>query len=134
VHAILRDAGLGADEKSLHALAESHGRSVGASEADITAAVAASAAALAHPLVVRASTSQRLHREFPVTLEVEPGRLLEGTIDLAYFDGLRWTIVDFKTDADLSAKRTQYERQLQWYSLALSRITGQPVEAVLLSI
>jgi len=43
-------------------------------------------------------------------------------------------IVDFKTDADVGEHRTQYERQLQWYAFALSKITGMPARAFLLAV
>ena len=60
--------------------------------------------------------------------------MLEGTIDLAFLEGGVWTVVDFKTDADIGTKRQQYERQLQWYVYAISRVTGQPARGVLLSV
>jgi ATP-dependent exoDNAse (exonuclease V) beta subunit len=130
VHAILRDADLAADRATLGALADSHGRLLGSPDGEVNAAVDAAAAALAHPMVVRARSAARVHREMPVTLEIEPGRIFEGTLDLAFLEGSLWTIVDFKTDT----RPAQYERQLQWYSVALSRITGQAVQAVLLAV
>ena len=36
-------------------------------------------------------------------------------------------MVDFKTDAELSANHARYQRQAQWYAYALSRLTGLPV-------
>ncbi|MBV8819683.1 MAG: PD-(D/E)XK nuclease family protein, partial [Acidobacteriaceae bacterium] len=134
VHAILRDAELHADALTLESLAKSNGRALGASDAEISAAAVAASSALKHPLVTQALNSPRVHREFPVTLPVEQCRMLEGTLDLAYLHDGRWTIIDFKTDANLEQRKAQYETQLQWYCLALSRITGQPAEAVLLSI
>jgi ATP-dependent exoDNAse (exonuclease V) beta subunit len=59
---------------------------------------------------------------------------LEGVIDLAFESGGTWNIVDFKTDADLASNRAHYKRQLQWYSLAISRLNKMPVRAYLLSI
>ena len=81
-----------------------------------------------------AAAAQRVHREYPVILPLEGNRVFEGVIDLAYFDGDRWTVVDFKTDAGLGAKRKAYERQLQWYAHALQVIHGTPVRAVLLAL
>jgi hypothetical protein len=43
-------------------------------------------------------------------------------------------IVDFKTDADSSERRSQYERQLQWYGRALIELTKLPARACLLEI
>jgi ATP-dependent exoDNAse (exonuclease V) beta subunit len=69
-----------------------------------------------------------------VTLKLQDGRLLEGVIDMAYVDGGVWTIVDFKTDADVGERRAQYERQLQWYAYALAQLSGIPARAFLLSV
>ena len=60
--------------------------------------------------------------------------MLEGTIDLAYLEAGMWTIVDFKTDADIAAKRAQYVRQLQWYADAFSKITGKPARSILFTL
>jgi ATP-dependent helicase/nuclease subunit A len=59
---------------------------------------------------------------------------MEGVIDLAFIENDSWIVVDFKTDANFEATRTRYERQLQWYAHALSKLTGLPARAVLLSI
>jgi ATP-dependent exoDNAse (exonuclease V) beta subunit len=67
-------------------------------------------------------------------LKLDTNRVLEGVIDLAFEAEGRWHIVDFKTDADVAANRIHYERQLRWYSLALSRLNNAPVRAHLLSI
>jgi ATP-dependent helicase/nuclease subunit A len=65
-------------------------------------------------------------------------RLMEGVIDLAFVEDNAWVIVDFKTDADISGhpskQRDQYQRQLQWYASALSRLTGLPARAYLLGV
>ena len=55
-------------------------------------------------------------------------------IDLAFIEDGRWTIVDFKTDADLAELRTQYQRQLQWYAFAMTQMTGVSARAVLLGV
>ncbi len=130
VHDMLRDVAFDAGRPAIEALAASHR---GTSE-EIEAATEAVLNALAHPVIQRAARASRLHRELPVALPIENGRILEGTIDLAFLEGDLWTIVDFKTDADIASKRTQYERQLQWYVYALARITGQQARAVLLSL
>ena len=134
VHTILRDTPLDADRAVLTALAEVHSRLIGAPTAEIEAAVEAVAAALAHPLLAMASAARQLHRELPVILKLDANRVLEGVIDLAFEAEGRWHIVDFKTDADIEANRAHYERQLHWYSLALSRLNSAPVRAHLLSI
>ena len=67
-------------------------------------------------------------------LRLEENRLLEGVIDLAFLEQGAWTVVDFKSDADLKARRADYRRQLQWYGAALARITGQPVRGWILGV
>lgn len=132
VHLILRDAGF--DGSVVERLAKTHARSLGADEQEVKAATAAALAALGHPLFDRARQAQACYRELPVTLNLGEGRMLEGSIDLAFIEDGVWHIVDFKTDAYVSAKRTQYERQLRWYAAALTRITGQPATCYLLGI
>jgi ATP-dependent exoDNAse (exonuclease V) beta subunit len=134
VHAILRDVDLQAEAEAIRSLAGSHGRTLGAPAAEVKAASATVEAVLAHPLIQSARQAERCLRESPVTLPLPNGKMLEGTIDLAYFDGATWTIVDFKTAADIASKRTHYERQLQWYAAAFSKITGKPTRAVLFAL
>ncbi|MBZ5606751.1 MAG: UvrD-helicase domain-containing protein [Acidobacteriia bacterium] len=134
VHTILRDAPLDADRVALQALAEVHGRLLGATPEEIDHASAAALGALAHPLIERARKSDRVRREFPVLLRLEGARVLEGVIDLLFESGGRWHIVDFKTDAELAPNRVRYERQLRWYALAVSRLNKAAVEAHLLSV
>lgn len=134
VHAVLRDAGLDADRNAIRRAAELHARLFGAPPEEIEAACESADAALAHPLLGRARRAGRCHREYPFTLPLEGGRLLEGVIDLAFVEDGAWVIVDFKTDADVEANRRRYERQLQWYAFALRRLTGMPARAVLLGI
>lgn len=45
-----------------------------------------------------------------------------------------WVVVDFKTDADLTDRRRQYERQLQWCAYALKEVTGWGARAVLMGV
>ena len=134
VHAIIRDVDLSASDKAIRSLAASHSRSLGAPPAETEAAATGVAAVLAHPLLQSARQAVRCMRESPVTLPLADGRILEGTIDLAYLDGDTWTIVDFKTDADVAAKRSHYIRQLQWYAAAFSKITGKSVRAILFAL
>jgi ATP-dependent exoDNAse (exonuclease V) beta subunit len=139
VHGVLRDVSLDGDANTIRQLAELHGRLVGAPGAEIDAACEAIESALNHPLLKRARAAARCHREYPVTLKLDSGKLFEGAIDLAFVEadadsGQTWTIVDFKTDADLPARRPQYQRQLQWYAHALAQLTGMPATAYLLSV
>lgn len=134
VHAVMRDVALDAEESAIESFVALHGRIVGASEAECAAAQAAVRAALAHPLLARAQAARRRHREYPIVLPLENGRLLEGVVDLAFVENDAWVVVDFKTDANMSARRGPYERQLQWYAYALTKLTGIPAKAFLLGI
>ena len=60
--------------------------------------------------------------------------MLEGALDLAFLENGIWTVVDFKTDADLAPRRRHYEAQLRWYALALSRLTGQQARCILFGV
>ena len=134
VHAILRDIGFDADPGAIERLARSHGRLLGATDDEVAAAAAIVDRALKHSLVRRAAAAERCHRELPMRLRTDDGRMLEGVIDMAFLEAGRWTILDFKTDAKLGGKRLHYEHQLRWYALALSRLTGSAVSAHLLAL
>jgi ATP-dependent exoDNAse (exonuclease V) beta subunit len=131
---VMRDVALDADRAAIQRVAEWNTRLLGSSSEERDAAVAAVTAALAHPLLARARSAQRCHREYPLALQLDDGGMLEGIIDLAFVENDQWTIVDFKTDADTSDRRAQYERQLQWYGFALARLTKMPARAYLLEI
>ena len=134
VHAIMRDVPLDAAPERIARLAGLNARAIGAPAEERDAACSAVEAASEHPLIERARRAARRHREYPVTLQLDDGRLLDGIIDLAFVENDSWIIVDFKTDAGASERRLQYERQLQWYAFALARLTGMPARAFLLAI
>ncbi len=133
-HAILRDVSLDASPTQIRNIAELNARVLGAPPAELKSAAAAVEAALKLPLLDRARAAERCHREYPIVLKLEDARLLEGILDLAFFENGTWTIVDFKTDADVSDRGEQYERQLRWYAFGLGQLTGKAVRAVLLSV
>lgn len=134
VHATLRDVTLDAEAAAIRRAADMNARLTAASTEEVDAACASVEAALNHPLLDRARKAKRCHREYPVTLALETGRLVEGVIDLAFVENGAWMVVDFKTDADAADRRKAYERQLQWYARALTELTGLPAHAVLLSL
>jgi len=135
VHTILRDVRLEGDEAQIGHVARLHSRVLEAGPEEEAAAVQAVRSALAHPLLQQAASSPRCYRELPVSLKVEEGRILEGTIDLAFVDDSNcWVVLDFKTDADLQSKRDRYERQVRWYLTALGQITGRDTKGWLLGI
>ncbi len=97
-------------------------------------AIQAVANTLAHPLLARARSAMRVHREFPIVLKLEDQKVLEGIVDLAFVEKGVWQIVDFKTDADLTANQTHYKRQLHWYAKAIAQLNNAPTRAHLLSV
>ncbi|HLK18774.1 MAG TPA: UvrD-helicase domain-containing protein [Bryobacteraceae bacterium] len=134
VHTILRDVPLHADEAAITALAKVNARLLGAPPEEMDHAIQAVANTLAHPLLARARSAMRVHREFPIVLKLEDQKVLEGIIDLAFVEKGVWQIVDFKTDADLTANQTHYKRQLQWYAKAIAQLNNAPISAHLLSV
>jgi ATP-dependent exoDNAse (exonuclease V) beta subunit len=134
VHNVMRDVPLDAGRDAILRLVEWNTRLLGSPAEERDAAAAAVEGALAHPLLHRARAAERSHREYPLVLKLDDGRLLEGFIDLAFVENGRWSIVDFKTDADTLERRSQYERQLQWYGFALAQLTNMPARAWLLEI
>jgi ATP-dependent helicase/nuclease subunit A len=62
------------------------------------------------------------------------GTLIEGTIDLAFEDAGGLTVVDFKTDRELSTDLERYERQLRMYCMALATARGKPATGILMRI
>ena len=135
VHAVLAEVDLHADASQVARVAALQGRIVGASADEVSAAGAAVIAALAHPVIARAAASLALRRETPVSLRLEDGRLAEGIVDLAFREpGRGWTVVDWKTDVELGARRATYAAQVQLYAEAIARATGELAEPLLLVV
>ena len=141
VHAVLASIELHARRERISSVASIQGRLFGASAEEIQAAADAVAAALDHSLLRRAAQSERngsLRRETPLTHRRPDGTLVEGIVDLAFFEddaGRRaWTVVDFKTDREIGAALATYRRQLGLYVEAIKAATGQPAHGVLLLV
>jgi ATP-dependent exoDNAse (exonuclease V) beta subunit len=61
--------------------------------------------------------------------------MVEGIVDLAFQDGDRWTVVDYKTDRELATiGRERYRRQVALYASAIARATDTPCSGVVLVI
>ncbi len=87
------------------------------------------AAFFASDLARRMAESQERQREWPFTLKVEGGMLLQGVLDACFMEDGAWVLVDFKTDrGDREELRAKYEAQMRWYMRALRDITGIPVK------
>ncbi|NVB78384.1 MAG: UvrD-helicase domain-containing protein [Kofleriaceae bacterium] len=119
VHATLAAVDLRGNAEHVQMIATNQARLIGASAEEIAAAVVAVTAALAHPLMVRAANADRVRREVPVVMDARMN-LVEGVIDLAFAEGERWIVVDFKTDGELALSRSIYETQVQLYARALA--------------
>jgi ATP-dependent exoDNAse (exonuclease V) beta subunit len=136
VHSVLSAVPLDAGKHTIRSVAEVHGRILGASADEISAAPGSVAAFLAHPVMTRARAARKaapssLRRELPVTLRVESGELVDGAIDLAFDEDRGLVLVDFKTDADHTGL-ARYRRQLQAYGEAIKKVTGKEVRLILL--
>jgi ATP-dependent helicase/nuclease subunit A len=140
VHALLASIDLKADAPAVEAAASVHGRIVGATAEEISAAIATIGRVLEHPILRRAASAGNggLRRETPVMLTLEDGGLVEGVIDLAFRDDTPefagWTVVDFKTDREFEETSDRYIAQVRVYSQALGAATSAPTRGVLLVV
>jgi ATP-dependent exoDNAse (exonuclease V) beta subunit len=139
VHAILADVPLAASAPAVAEIARAKGQLVGASKEEVEAATTATIGALAHPLLKRAQAAgKQCRREAPVTVTLEDGVLVEGVVDLVFYerDGATsgWIVVDYKTDAEISGRRAEYEQQVRLYVKAVVSATGESAKGILLSV
>ncbi|MGH7815195.1 MAG: UvrD-helicase domain-containing protein [Candidatus Binataceae bacterium] len=135
-HLIMLRVGFAADASQVRAIAAGAGRIVGAAGEEIAAAADAVIAALKSPLIRRAAAASRTMRECPLAIRIEDGTTVEGIADLAFAergkDGLAWTVVDFKTDADIAPRLDEYRAQIALYVRALRTATGAPASGAIL--
>ena len=137
VHAALAAVPLDANNTQVREIAFLHARILGNDESEAVAAVTAVQSVLAHPFMTRAREAVlkgQCRRETPVTLILADGTLVEGVLDLAFFDKGGWTVVDFKTDRELEKELERYKRQVALYALSIERTTGQACAAILMKI
>jgi ATP-dependent exoDNAse (exonuclease V) beta subunit len=109
---------------------------LGATPEEINAAADAVFSALEHPLLKRARAAAkegRCYRELPLTLKLADGLLVEGIADLVFSEQGMWSVVDFKTDHELSALN-RYRRQVTIYAAAVRERTQAECTATLLRI
>ena len=62
------------------------------------------------------------------------GSLVEGVLDLAFEEAGGWTVVDFKTDAEIAGELATYRRQVRLYASIVARATGTDVTPVLMQL
>jgi ATP-dependent exoDNAse (exonuclease V) beta subunit len=137
VHAALATVALDALPLQITEAVSLQGRILGAPEDETYAATALVGAALTHPLIRRARDASRAgkcRRETPLACRESDGSLIEGVVDLAFEDADGWTVVDFKTDAEIAAELPRYRRQVGLYAAVISRATGRSAKAILLRL
>jgi ATP-dependent helicase/nuclease subunit A len=138
VHETMLRLRFDAPHDEIECVAANVARMLGAPAGEVRAAAEAASAALASEVVRAAATAAEVRREFPLLATLADGTTVEGIADLAYRSGrdgdARWTVVDFKTDADLDARLAEYRAQLALYVGAIRAATGLPAEGVILWI
>jgi ATP-dependent exoDNAse (exonuclease V) beta subunit len=137
VHALVADVPFAGDDETIDRVADAHGRILGATADEIAAATDAVRRVRAHPVLrdaARAAEAGQCYRETPVTWRLPDGRLVEGTVDLAYLSGERVVVVDFKTDRELDGALDRYRRQMQIYAAAVGAALGRPARGVLMRV
>ena len=137
VHAVLAAVALDGERDAVAAAAARAARIVGAPAEETAAATDLVVAALAHPLMRRARAAWargRCRRETPVAAVTADGSMLEGVLDLAFEEDSGWTVVDFKTQAELTGPLARHRRQVAAYAEMVSRATGRPAAAVLMRL
>jgi ATP-dependent helicase/nuclease subunit A len=139
VHAVMERARPDARRDAIARQAEYFARMTGSGADEIAAAVAAVAQALQAEPLRRAAAAAEVRRETPLSVVLDDGTLVEGLIDLAYMEmdaagAQRWTVVDYKTDADLGARLDEYRAQVALYVRAIAMATGAPTRGIILRI
>jgi ATP-dependent exoDNAse (exonuclease V) beta subunit len=143
VHATLATVPLDANEATIAAVAAAQGRILPSPDKQQYADEEVYAASEVVTLVLRdrlfdririAEKAGQCERELPIMWTSPDGTLIEGTIDLAFEDAGSVTVIDFKTDRELSTDLERYKRQLGMYCLALSGARGKPANGILLRI
>jgi ATP-dependent exoDNAse (exonuclease V) beta subunit len=137
VHAALATVALDATPAQIVDAVSLQARILGAPADEIHAASALVGNALAHPLIGRARDAWRAgrcRRETPVACREPDGALLEGIVDLAFEEDDAWTVIDFKTDAEIAAELPRYRRQVGLYASVVARATGKKATAVLMQL
>jgi len=143
IHAVLADLDLRAGKDEVPSAAALCARSLGATQEEAKAASEAVTEILKHPLIRRAAAAERegrCRREAPITVRLEDGTLMEGLVDAAFleeeFEGTErgWTVVDFKTDAEIGGRLEEYRHQVALYARGVAEASGAPARGVILRV
>jgi ATP-dependent helicase/nuclease subunit A len=97
----------------------------------------AASRALSSAVIARAfAAGINCRREASIVMRLEDGTIVEGVADLAFQEAENgkavWTVVDFKTDADLESHLETYRAQLGFYVRGVMESTGSPARGVVL--
>ncbi|MFN2532841.1 MAG: UvrD-helicase domain-containing protein, partial [Pyrinomonadaceae bacterium] len=140
VHSVLSLISLNAAPTAIEAAAYTQGRVLGATEQEIVNATEIVTGALSQPLLRKAALAEangNCRREVAIAMTLDDGTIVEGIVDLAFLDEEQeghWTVVDYKTDFEISGRFDEYREQVGLYAEAIRRATGQPTEAFLLRL
>ena len=143
VHATLATVPLDGSDETIAAVARVQGRILPApgtqryADEEVYAAVEVVSSLLRDPLfdrVRQAERAGRCDRELPIVWKAPDGTLIEGTIDLAFEDASGLTVIDFKTDRELSTDLQRYKRQLTVYCQALGALRKTTARGILAKI
>ena len=135
VHAVLGTIPLDGDADVIRRVAELQARTLGATDEEVESAAKVVQTVMAMPILERAreaAKANRCRRETPIAWR-NGDTLIEGVIDLAFEEGKRWTLVDFKTDEEFRSA-APYQRQLSLYALAVEEACSTSVAAFLVKI
>jgi ATP-dependent helicase/nuclease subunit A len=143
VHATLATVPLDASDAVIATVADAQGRILPTADqpryadAEVQAAAEVVTTVLRDPLFDRvraAESAGRCQRELPIVWKAADGTLIEGTIDLVFEDDLGTTVLDFKTDRELSVDLDRYRRQLAVYCRAIEQLKGGTVKGLLVRV
>ena len=141
VHAILAEVELDAEAAGVALVAAAQGRILGASADEIEAGSPPRRPRCCHPIMRRAaaSISAASAGERPRSCSPRGGRHGDrgrdrSGVPRAAPTGPEWTVVDFKTDVELSERKAQNTTQILLYVKAIRAATGEPAKGVLLSV
>jgi ATP-dependent exoDNAse (exonuclease V) beta subunit len=137
VHAVLAQAPFEASAEETQRIAMLEARILGLSDIEAEAASRVVDRVWTHPIIGRARAAAERHacrRETPITYTAPDGRVLEGTVDLAFEEQGHWYVVDYKTDRDPLPADGLYQRQVALYAAAIAHATGQPASGVIIRV
>ena len=77
----------------------------------------------------RMLASPEIHREWKFAMQITEDRptIVQGIIDVAFLDGDTWVLLDYKTDWDTVPEHfvPRHAMQMNWYRVAIERLTGR---------